>query len=142
MILCDVNVLIHAFRKDSAGHPQYREWLEKRVNSAEPYGLSELVASGFIRIVTHPGIFRHPSSLEEALTFLEILRSAPNCVLVAPGPGHWELFVGLCSKAGIRGNLVPDAYLAALAMDSGCEWITLDRDYARFPGLRWRHPLD
>src|SRR5438477_407916 len=72
----------------------------------------------------------------------DALRARPNCVPIAPGPRHWEVFTGLCRRAGARGNLVPDAYLAALAIESGSEWITADRGFARFPGLRWRHPLD
>ena len=58
-----------------------------------------------------------------------------------PGPRHWEIFIRLCRAARVNGNLVPDAYLAALAIESGSEWITTDRDYSRFPGLRWRHPF-
>ena len=67
--------------------------------------------------------------------------SAPNRVEVVPGERHWAIFSRLCREAGARGNLIPDAWFAALAIESGCEWITTDRDYARFPGLRWRHPL-
>ena len=63
-------------------------------------------------------------------------------MLLAPGPRHWEIVVDLCRRTAVRGNLVPDAYIAALAIESGCEWITTDRDYSRFPGLKWRHPLD
>jgi len=55
---------------------------------------------------------------------------------------HWEIFARLCAEGGVKGNLVPDAYLAALAIESGCEWITTDRDFSRFKGLRWRHPLE
>jgi uncharacterized protein len=62
--------------------------------------------------------------------------------VLAPGPRHWEIFVRLCAAAGVRGSLVPDAYLAALAIESGSEWITTDRDFRRFPGLRLRHPLE
>jgi toxin-antitoxin system PIN domain toxin len=80
--------------------------------------------------------------LSAALAFVEEVRDQPNCVIVRPGPRHWELFTDLCRRVNARGNLVPDAYLAALAIESGSEWITTDRDYARFPGLRWRHPLD
>jgi uncharacterized protein len=81
-------------------------------------------------------------ALPAALTFAAELREQPNCVIISPGPRHWDIFVDLCQKVNARGNLVPDAYLAALAIESGSEWITTDRDYARFPGLRWRHPLD
>ena len=59
---------------------------------------------------------------------------------VTSGARHWEIFVGLCRQGGIKGNLVPDAYLAALAIESGSEWITTDRAYSRFSGLRWRDP--
>jgi hypothetical protein len=99
-------------------------------------------ATGFIRIVTHPRIFKLPTGWEDALRFSSELRNQPNCVVVTPGARHWEIFTGLCRAAGVKGNLVPDAYLAALAIESGSEWITTDRDYRRFPGLRWRHPLE
>ena len=78
---------------------------------------------------------------EDALAFAEQLRSRPNRIPVAPGLRHWEIFCSLCAEAGVKGNLVPDAYLAAMAIESGCEWITTDRDFSRFKGLRWRHPL-
>jgi predicted nucleic acid-binding protein len=87
-------------------------------------------------------VFHHPSTLDQGLAFLEAIRDRPNCVLVAPEERHWSLFVQLCLKAGARGNLVPHAYFAAPAIEHGCEWVAADRDYARFPGLRWRHPLD
>ena len=141
MILPDVNVLVYAHREDAVDHPAYREWLEQVVNGDEAYGVSELVLSGFIRVVTHPKVFKRPSRLVDALTFAEQVRGQANCVQVAPGTRHWTLFERLCRECDVRGNLVPDAYLAAMAMESGCEWITADRDYSRFKGLRWRHPL-
>ena len=108
----------------------------------EPYGLAELVLSGFLRIVTHPRIFKQPTPLPQALAFCETLRSQPNASLLRPGPRHWDIFTGLCRQVGARGNLVADAYLAALAIETGSEWITTDGDYRRFAGLRLRHPLD
>lgn len=140
MILPDVNVLVGAFREDSPGHPKYREWLEDVVGGESDFGLSDLVLSGFVRIATHPRIFDPPTPLESALEFAEVLRSQPNCVRLSPGPRHWEIFVRLCRNAEARGNLVPDAYHAALAIESGSEWITIDRDFSRFDGLRWRLP--
>ncbi len=80
--------------------------------------------------------------MARALAFGEALRDQPNRVSIVPGARHWDIFSRLCSETGVRGDLVPDAYLAALAIESGSEWMTTDRDYARFPGLRWRHPLD
>jgi uncharacterized protein len=76
-----------------------------------------------------------------APAFAEALRSQPNAVVIAPGPRRWEVFARLCRAADARGNLVPDAYPAALAIESGSEWITADRDYSRLPGPRRRHPL-
>jgi len=141
MLLIDVNVLIYAHRQDAHDHPAYRRWLDDCVGSDEGYGMADLVLSGFLRVVTHPGVFNLPTPLEEALIFVNRLRSQPNCVSVAPGPRHWDIFRRLCRAANVKGDLVPDAYLAALAIESGSEWITTDRDYSRFPGLRWRHPL-
>ncbi len=141
MVLPDVNVLVYAHREDTADHAGYRNWVENVINGDESYGLSELVLSGFVRVATHPKVFIKPSTLADALAFTEQLRSRSNCVRVAPGLRHWGIFRALCAAAGARGNLVPDAYLAALAIESGCEWITTDRDFSRFKGLRWRHPL-
>lgn len=141
MLLTDVNILIHAFREESADHLEHKQWLEDVVNGDEPFGLSDLVLSGFLRIVTHPGVYQMPTPLSEALAYAEDLRSQPTCVSVVPGPRHWEIFSRLCLEARVRGKLVPDAYLAALAIESGSEWITMDGDFARFPGLRWRRPF-
>ncbi|MBI2752558.1 MAG: type II toxin-antitoxin system VapC family toxin [Betaproteobacteria bacterium] len=141
MLLFDVNVLVYAHRADAADHTRYREWLERMLSTEPAFGMAELVLSGFIRVVTHPKVFRDPSPPEPALAFAEAIRDHPQCILVAPGPQHWEIFVRLCRTAGAKGNLIADAYLAALAIESGTEWITTDRDYARFPGLRCRHPL-
>lgn len=140
MQMVDVNLLVYAFRHDLPDQPRYQGWLADLVDADEPYGLADLVLSGFLRIVTHPRIFRPPSRIERALEFVEQLRGRPQCVTIAPGPRHWEIFTRLCRVAGATGNLVPDAYLAALAIESGSEWITTDRSYGRFPGLRWRTP--
>jgi toxin-antitoxin system PIN domain toxin len=141
MILADVNVLIYAHREDSADHERYRSWLEDQMAGESAFGISELILSGFLRVVTHPRIFATPTPMDLALDVAETLRGRPNAVSISPGPRHWSIFTKLCRAAGAKGNLVPDAYLAALAIETGSEWITTDRDYARFPGLRWRHPL-
>jgi toxin-antitoxin system PIN domain toxin len=141
MVLPDVNVLVYAYREDSARHAAYRHWVEDVVNGDEAYGMSELVLGGFLRVVTHPKVFQRPSPIEHALAFAEQLRRQANCIRIEPGLRHWEIFERLCLDCEARGNLVPDAYLAAMAIESGCEWITTDRDYSRFRGLRWRHPL-
>ncbi len=140
MLLIDVNVLVYAHRQDTPNHSAYRRWLEAVLLSDRAYGVSDLVLSGFLRLVTHPRVFRTPTPLNQALAFAQDVREQPNCVIVEPGRRHWDIFTRLCRAAGARGNLVPDAYLAALAIESGCEWITTDRDYSRFDGLRWRLP--
>ena len=141
MILPDVNVLLYAFRRDSPRHAEYREWLEGVVNAPAAYGIAPQVLASVIRISTHARIFAQPSALEEAIEFCRILHTPENCTVVQPGERHWDIFVDLCAKGGATGNLVQDAWFAALAMESGCEWVTTDRDYSRFPGLRWRPPF-
>jgi uncharacterized protein len=141
VILIDVNVLVYAHRPDSMNHEDYRRWLEDVLESGAPCGISDLVLGAAIRIVTNTRIFRDPTPLDLALTFANQLREHPSSVAVAPGESHWEIFSRLCKEAGAKGNLVSDAYFAALAIESGAEWITTDRDYSRFSGLRWRHPL-
>ena len=141
MILPDVNVLVYSYRADAPGHAAYRAWLEEAVNAEAPFGISDLILSGFVRIVTHSSIFDPPTPLDEALKVPIDLKNLPNCVPIAPGRRHWDIFIRLCRESGARGNLVADAFIAALAIESGTELITSDRDFARFPGLRWRHPL-
>lgn len=142
MILPDVNVLVYAHREDAPNHAAFRGWLEAIISRDQPYGMSDIVLSGFLRVVTHPRVFNPPSGIERALMFAGDVRNQPNCVPIRPGPRHWAIFRNLCRSANARGNLVPDSYLAALAIESGSEWITTDRDFSRFPGLSWRHPLD
>jgi hypothetical protein len=142
MILLDVNVLVYAHRRDAENHGDYRSWLERTIAADEPFGIADLVLSGFLRIVTHPRVFKKPTPLRDATAFCAALRSEPNAAVLAPGARHWGIFTSLCTSARVRGNLVPDAYLAALAIESGSEWVTTDRDYERFHGLRVRHPLD
>lgn len=141
MILCDVNVLVYAFREDAQRHGEYRAWLREQVDKPEAFGVSELALSGFVRVATHPRIFTPPTPVTAALQFADALRSQPNAVSLLPGERHWEIFSRLVIVANAAGNLAADAYHAALAIEQGCEWITTDREFARFPGLRWRHPL-
>jgi toxin-antitoxin system PIN domain toxin len=141
LILPDVNVLIYAFRADAREHPRYQAWLEDIVNAPSAYGLSAQVLASVIRICSHPKIFAQPSDVDELLNFSGALTSQPNARLVVPGDRHWTLFRELCIDAKATGNLVQDAWNAALAIEAGCEWITTDRDYARFPGLNWRSPF-
>jgi toxin-antitoxin system PIN domain toxin len=141
MLLVDVNVLVYAYRADATNHGSYREWLHSTLSAGTVLGLADPVLSGFLRITTHPRVFDPPSPLADAIHFVEALRSRSGCLRILPQEKHWEIFTRLCLESGATGNLVPDAYLAALAIESESEWITTDRDFGRFAGLRWRHPL-
>ena len=141
MILAGVNVLVNAFRRDTSDHARCQQWLESVVNGDSRYGMSPQVLGGVVRVATHPRVFSQSSDLDEVIRFCQVLMEAPHCALIQPGPQHWSIFSRLCKEADARGNLVADAWFAALAIESGCEWITLDRDYARFTGLRWRLPF-
>ena len=136
MRLADVNVLVAAFRADAPGHRTCRGLVQGMVDSLLPYGVSDLVLGGFLRVVSHPRVFDPPTPMAEALAFARAYRDSAGAVPVTPGPRHWEIFTRLCDSAVVKGNLVPDAYFAALAIESGSEWVTADRDFARFPDLR------
>lgn len=141
MILVDVNVLVYAFRADANRHREYHRWLLAVLNGTSVFGMSEQVLAAVVRVTTHPRVFRVPSTAEQAFTFTDALRAHPLCRLIHPGESHWPVFRSLCKHANAKGNLVTDAWYAALAIESGCTWVTADRDYARFPGLSWIDPL-
>jgi uncharacterized protein len=140
LILPDVNVLIYALRTDSADHARHRAWLESVINGAGAYGIAPQVLASVVRITSHPRIFVKPTALDTAFEFARVLLDQPNASVITPGERHWGIFATLCVQSAASGNLVQDAWFAALAIESGCEWITTDRDFARFPGLRWRTP--
>ena len=142
MLSPDVNVLIYAHREDGhAEHSRFAAWLTRLATAPEPFALSVLALTGFVRIVTNPKIFERPSTLDEALGFIQELVQRPTARLVGPGPEHWQLLTDLCRAARATGKLVADAQHAAVAIEHGCTWVTTDGDFARFPHLRWRHPL-
>ena len=141
MILPDVNVLIYAFRPDATQHALCRPWLTSIVTSDARFGLSPVVLSAVVRVTTNSRAFKNPSTIEEAFGFCEDLLAQPHCQVVEPGDRHWSIFKRLCTEADTRGSRVTDAWFAALAIEWGCEWVTFDRDYARFPGLKWQVPV-
>jgi uncharacterized protein len=141
VILLDVNILVDAFRSDQPRHPAIRTWLDSVVDGEAAFGVPEHALSGFLRIVTHPRLFQEPDEVEDALDFAERLRDLPHAIGARPGDRHWSIFTRLCRVTRAVGNTVPDAYLAAMAIESGSEMVTGDRGFARFPGLRWRDPV-
>ena len=140
MILPDVNVLIYAFRQDVPQHAICRPWLDRIIQSDTRFGVSPLALGAVVRITTNPRTYVTPSTTEEAFGFCEDLLGQPHCQVVEPGDRHWNIFRQLCVDTATRGSRVTDPWYAALSIEWGCEWITLDRDYARFPGLKWRAP--
>lgn len=136
----DVNVLVAAFREDSADHRDMKAWLEDAVNGPDMVGLGDAVASGFVRVVTHRRIFAQPTPVAEAIAQIDSLLKADGVVRISPGRSHWGIFSHLCREADARGNLVSDAAHAATAIEAGATWVSLDRDFARFPGLTWTVP--
>lgn len=142
MIAPDVNVLLYAFREDSVRHTEYRGWLLESLHGSERVALFEPVLAAVMRIATHPAVYRTPAPRAVVEEFLDGCLAAPASFAGRAEAGHWTRFRDLCVRADCRGNLVQDAYLAALALEHNCTFITTDRDYSRFPRLRWQHPLD
>ena len=142
MIIPDVNVWIGALRPDAEHHSRYREWLTEAMNAPENVGVSDLILSGVIRIVTNSRAFREPTPLGAAIDALDQIRAASGTSNVRPGSRHWSIFTGLCRSVSATGKLVPDAYHAALAIEQGATFITADHDYFSFPGLAVSRPFD
>ena len=141
MILPDVNVMIYAFDADRPRYNELRPWLEAVLHGDSPFGMSPQVLSSAVRILTNPRVFSNPHPLAKVLDYCNEVFSAPNCHVILPGLRHWQIFSDLCTQADAKGPLIYDAWFAALAIEHGCEWITLDRDFARFPKLRWTAPF-
>jgi toxin-antitoxin system PIN domain toxin len=138
--LFDVNVLVNAHRVDAAHHLPCRTFLDETVEHAGAFGLTQIVLSGFLRISTHPRIFNDPTPLGDALDFVDALRAQPQATMIEPGSRHWDIFTDLILTSSARGNLIPDAYLAAIAIESGSDWVSTDGDFARFSRLTWIDP--
>ncbi|MDD9946613.1 MAG: PIN domain-containing protein, partial [Myxococcales bacterium] len=141
MQMPDVNVLVYAHRSDEVAHAFYRDWVEATLASPTPFGLSALVAGGFLRVVTNPRIYQSPTPIETALAAIDAIARHPNCVHVGPDPDHLSRLSTLCRAVSAAGKLVADAQHAAIAMGSAACWVTRDQDFARFEphGLQWLH---
>jgi toxin-antitoxin system PIN domain toxin len=141
MILPDVNVLVYAFRPGSARHDEHRHWLSTLIGSREPFAISDEVLASVVRITTDRRINADPDPLEDALDYVESLRGQPRAVTVRPGARHWTIFNDICRASGAVGGAVSDAWLAALALEHGCELATADQGFARYPYVRFFDPL-
>ncbi|MBV9242659.1 MAG: PIN domain-containing protein [Acidobacteria bacterium] len=140
MILPDVNVLIYAYDRQSHYHQAAVKWLERTLTNEEVY-LSWHTITGFVRIITHPSVLRHPTSMEKAVDIVGEWLARENVHLVGLEKRNWPLFTSALIEGHATGNLVMDAHLAALAVSCGATLATTDRDFSRFPGLRSVNPL-
>jgi toxin-antitoxin system PIN domain toxin len=142
MICLDVNVLVNAHRLDVAEHQRYADLLVGLATGSEPLGLPDMVLSGFLRVVTNRRVFKVPTPSATALEFVDQLISSPAGILLRASERHWSTFVDLAQDVGALGNDIPDAYIAAYAVENNATLLSADRGFARFGQLRWRHPLD
>ncbi len=140
MKIVDANVLLYAINPNEAQHDVSRSWLDSALTGEEPIGFSWISILAFLRLSTLPGAFARPLEIREAGMVAESWLAQPAAVVVDPTPRHLSLVRGLLEPTGVGGNLVNDAHLAALAIEHGAEVASFDRDFGRFPGLRWQLP--
>ena len=137
MILPDVNLLVHAYNRESPRHAAARKWWEGLLSGSQSVGLAWVVILGFIRITTHRQIMREPLGVEKACAHARAWLVQPYVTLVHPGTRHAEILFGLLEALGTAANLTTDAHLAALSIEHQCELQSTDADFGRFSGLRW-----
>lgn len=142
MIAVDANLLLYASDTSSAYHAASRRWLENILSGDESVGLPWAAVLAFLRVGTNPRIRQNAFSLEEATAIVASWLRRPTVTLLNPGERHWDILREIMTKGQIRGPLVTDAHLAALAIEHGSVLATTDRDFARFPGLKFFNPLD
>lgn len=142
MIVPDVNLLVYTY--NDGDHQRYiaaRRWWSGLVNGTEQVGLPWLVITGFIRVTTHPGVMAYPLTTEQAVGCVRDWLRCDHITPLDPGPEHLVFLQQNLAAAGVGANLVPDAHIAALAMEQGAQVHSNDADFGRFPGLRWHNPL-
>ena len=137
----DINLLVYAYREEAPEHGVARDWWERVLNGSERIGLGWVVISGFVRVITHRSVSHRPLPPSLAIDVVNDWFELPHVVVVQPGTNHLSLFRANLEAAGVGGNLVTDAHIAALAMEYQAEVHSNDSDFSRFPGLRWRNPL-
>ncbi len=142
MILVDVNLLIYAVNEDAPLHAAAKEWVQKTVSGSETVALSWNVILAFLRLTTRPAVFRNPLPAGTAFAIVESWVRQPVVTIVEPTTRHLATLRDLILPFGTGGNLTSDAHLAALAIEHGAELNSTDRDFGRFPRLRWRNPIE
>ena len=141
MILVDANILLYAENRTSPHHKEAERWWDAQLSGASPVCLCWTVLGAFIRVGTNPRVFDRPLTLEDALARVQTWLDQPCVRVVHPTDRHWQIFRDMLTGARAVGNLVTDAHLAALAVEHGCELISTDTDFSRFPNLKWSNPL-
>ena len=141
MILIDANLLIYAHVKNLPQHVTAKGWLDKCLNASAPVGLPWPSLLGFLRIVTNPRIFERPESIKDAWKQVKEWLECPSAWIPRPAERHVEILEGLIVDLNITANLVPDAHLAALAIEHGLILCSADGDFGRFPDLKWQNPI-
>ena len=141
MILIDANILMYARASSFPEHQAARDWLDLQLNGVPRVGLPWVSLLAFLRLVTNPRIFERPEPIADAWTQVLAWLACPTAWIPEPTERHAEVLDELIGLPGTHGNLVPDAHLAALAIAHGLTMCSADRDFARFPRLRWLNPL-
>lgn len=141
MIVPDANLLLYAYDSNSTQHLKAREWVEEVLSGEVPVRLPWQTVGAFLRIATHPALRGERFMPDEALAIVDEWLAQPNVRMIGPGEQHWPVLRRTVLEGQIRGALMTDAQLAALTMECGGTLYTTDRDFSRFPGLRWKNPL-
>lgn len=141
MIVVDANLLIYAYNTASPHCQKSRQWLEDVFSGIEPVGLPWQSIAAFLRITTNPQLHGRQYSLKEAAGIVEDWMAQTNVRILTPADDHWVQFRRMIVEGQASGPMISDAELAALTVEYGGVLYTADRDFARFPGLRWKNPL-
>jgi len=141
MIVLDVNLLLYAYDTKSPEHKKARIWIEHVFSGDEIIGLPWQTITAFIRIMTYPGLAGERFTIKNVLAIVDQWIEVPHLRILAEGKDHWAQLRSMLLKGDVRGKLTMDASLAALTIAHGGVLYTNDRDFARFPGLRWVNPL-
>jgi toxin-antitoxin system PIN domain toxin len=142
MLCLDVNVLMNTFNPMAPDNEKYVEKMGEWATRSETVAIPDVVASGFLRLATNPRVFEQPATPAEAWVEVDRLTASAPFQLITPGPRHWIAFRRLAEQFGAIANDVPDAFIAAYAVENNATLISDDRGFSRFDGLRWRRPLD
>lgn len=142
MIVPDINLLLYAYNDASPYHDAACQWWEKIVNGNDIIGVPWVVSTGFIRLMTNRRVLTSPVSTTEAIAYVQEWFQYANVTPLNPGPEHLLHLRRVLDAVGVGANLVSDAHIAALAIERNAELHSNDSDFARFPGLLWRNPLE